>query len=66
MDYKKINRRNFIKQSALASASLAFTFSKISASTKKVSNLRGITLRAGTQNYLKRTILKRLQSSDQE
>ena len=40
MDYKKINRRNFIKQSALASASLAFTFSKISASTKKVSNLR--------------------------
>ena len=40
MDYKKINRRNFIKQSALASASLAFTSSKISASTKKVSNLR--------------------------
>ena len=40
MDYKKINRRNFIKNSALASASLAFMSSRISASTKKVPNLR--------------------------
>ena len=40
MDYKKINRRNFIKQSALASASLAFMSSRISASTKKFPNLR--------------------------
>ena len=40
MDNKKINRRNFIKQSTLASASLAFMSSRISASTKKVPNLR--------------------------
>ena len=40
MDYKKINRRNFIKQSTFASASLAFMSSRISASTKKFPNLR--------------------------
>ena len=40
MEYKKINRRNFIKQSALAGASLMFISSNISALTKKVPNLR--------------------------
>ena len=40
MEYKKINRRNFIKQSAFAGASLAFMSSSISASPKKVPNLR--------------------------
>ena len=39
MEYKKINRRNFIKQSALAGASLALMPSRISASTKKFPNL---------------------------
>ena len=40
MDYKKINRRNFIKQSALASTSLAFMSSRMIASTKNFPNLR--------------------------
>ena len=37
---KKINRRNFIKQSTIMGASLAFMPTKINASTKKISNLR--------------------------